>query len=750
MTFAVSMLVSFTQQSGPRLNQQQQRVVDHRNGPLMVLAGAGTGKTRVLVHRIARLVGDGVPPERILAVTFTNKAAAEMRGRLESLLARSARLLWIGTFHSTCARLLRLWGERVGIGRQFVIFDDDDQLRLLHSLLKHNKLEDAASPRSVATWIDGAKNRGQDPIDFAGNQHAQQILRTVYPQYEERLRQENALDFNDLLLRVRDLAGQAEVGEDFAGRFEHVLVDEFQDTNLVQYQLVRRLVHKHRNIMVVGDDDQSIYSWRGAEPRNLLEFDRDFPETEVVKLEQNYRSAGAILRAANAVVAKNIHRRDKQLWTERDSGVPVLWEEAESEREEADFIARAIGGLVAEEGCSWGDVAILYRTHAQSRVLEEQLRRYSIDYCVVGGVSFFQRREVKDIRAYLRLVLHDASDLSFDRVVNVPTRGIGKTTIERVRGYARVTGKSLMEAARDCARGAVASVRSAAQKKLGTFVEIIDGLRSVQVGGASVAELIVQAVERSGYRERLEAEDSPESRDRLANLAEVVTMASDFDEETAGEGTLVDFEERISLTSASDTPEKRETSVTLITVHAAKGLEFPIVFLCGLEDGLFPSLRDRDNSRDAEEGLEEERRLAYVAMTRAENRLVLSSARTRRHWGEIRMQEPSRFLYDIPTEYLSVRTKPRRQRIPAWKRGRARAYGRDDEFDQRIYDDQDAAYDYKEQLGSESFQRGQQVRHASFGLGRILDSRGEGRDCKLLVDFQAVGLKTVLARYIDK
>ncbi len=738
----------YVQKPAPTLNPDQQNAVEYGDGPLIVLAGAGTGKTRVLVDRIARLVRKGTPPNRILAVTFTNKAASEMRDRLEYTLAASARSMWIGTFHGICARLLREMGEHIGVGRDFSIFDDDDQSRLLNALLKEHKLDDAASPRTLVTWIGTAKNRGRDPVDTATNSYAEQILRTIYPEYERRLSQENALDFNDLLLKVRDLGQHPHVGQELAGRFDHVLVDEFQDTNLVQYQLVQQFVRHHQNITVVGDDDQSIYSWRGAEPRNLLDFDRDFPDANIVKLEQNYRSSGAILTAANAVIAKNINRRGKDLWTDRDDGDPLLWEEVETEREEADFIARAIAGLVEQDGCEWGDVSVLYRTHAQSRIIEEQLRRYSIDYRVVGGVSFFQRREVKDIRGYLRLVLNSAADSSFERIVNVPSRGLGKTTVNRVKAHARIAQMSYMDAARSCAHGAVASVGSTARKRLGAFVDIIDSLRSVQVGGASVSELIIQAVERSGYRERLEIEDSPDSRDRLANLAEVVTMASDFDEETEGKGSLIEFEERISLSSANDVEGGKGASVTLSTIHAAKGLEFPIVFLCGLEDGLFPSLRDREDGHGAEAGIEEERRLAYVAMTRAENRLILSSARTRRQWGEVRFNEPSRFLHDIPSECLSVRTRPRRDTNPSWKR-RAKSAPQYDEYDQRTSYDSEPIYSPEEPIIDGAYQLGDEVRHASFGVGRIIEARGAGQDCKLLIDFQAVGLKTILSRFVE-
>ncbi len=728
----------------------------------MVLAGAGSGKTRVLVHRIARLVERGEAPERILAVTFTNKAAGEMRERLRGLLGWAASSMWIGTFHATCARLLRMHHERAGLPRDFVIFDDDDQLRVVNQLLKEQGRADAVTPRTVLSLIDRAKNRGEDPSDISPRTPAEDVAQEIYPLYRDRLAREEAVDFNDLLLRVLWLFEGAGAGDELASMFDHVLVDEFQDTNLVQYRLVRHLAAGTNNLTVVGDDDQSIYAWRGAEPRNLLEFDRDFPSAEVVRLEQNYRSTQVILDAANALISANQSRHEKALWTEREGGEPILWEETDDERAEAEFVARAIAGLVAEEGREPGDLAVLYRTHAQSRVLEEMLRAARIPYRIVGGVSFFQRREIKDIRAYLRLLCNAAADSACERIINVPARGIGGTTVERVRAHARVAGISLFDAARSCSHGAVASVGAPARKKLRAFVEMIEGLRELQSRGASVAELMIQTVERSGYRERLEIEDSPESRDRLQNLSELVSMASDFDDERQGAGTLVDFEERISLASASDAADGRGSEVTLMTIHAAKGLEFPVVFLCGLEDGLFPSLRER-RGEDEGKGLEEERRLAYVALTRAEDRVVLTSARMRRVWGEVRMNRPSRFLDDLPAELLAVRERPERPKPPAAERlRRAGVMGRkngssraedeepDDGVDQRVPYDDVPEWNPDASSGGRPLIAGDEVVHASFGTGRVVESRGSGHDRKLLVEFPERGLKTIMARFVER
>jgi DNA helicase-2/ATP-dependent DNA helicase PcrA len=572
----------------------------------------------------------------------------------------------------------------------------------------------------------------------------------VYPLYQAALAREDAVDFNDLLLKVLELADHPEVGPELAARFRHVLVDEFQDTNLVQYRLVRHLASRSRNLTVVGDDDQAIYGWRGAEPRNLLDFELDFPDAVVIKLEQNYRSTSVILAAANGVISRNLDRHAKSLWTDQEGGEPILWEETADDRAEADFLARAIRGLTGEEGRSWGDMAVLYRTHSQSRVLEEALRAHRIAYRIVGGVSFFQRREIKDIRAYLRLVLNPSSDSCFERVVNVPARGIGDTTIERVRAHARLAGISLLGAARSCSHGAVAALKPAARKKLAAFVDIIDGLRQVQAAGASVSELIIQAVERSGYRERLAIEDTPESRDRLSNLGELVSMAADFDDSMEGRGGLSEFEERISLASALDEQDGRGSALTLMTIHAAKGLEFPVVFVCGMEDGLFPSLRPRD-MEDERKSLEEERRLAYVAFTRAKERLILTSARVRRQWAEVKMNRPSRFLDDIPPAHLAVRAAPTPPRLPPGHLVKAPRPARvRDEFDQRVYDDDVPVIRLDDDLArGDHFPAGSTVRHDSFGTGRVLESRGSGRDRKLLIDFPTVGLKTVLARFVE-
>ncbi len=869
------------------LNPEQYAAATHVDGPLLVLAGAGTGKTRVLVHRIAHLVECRAEPWTILAVTFTKKAADEMRHRLRGLLGSAADAMWIGTFHATCARLLRRWPERVGLTKHFAIFDDDDQMKLIGRLIKEAKIEEYVTPRTILTRIDRAKNRGVDPATDLTGVFTDEYVALIYPKYQAQLEKENAVDFNDILLKTIKLADDELVGTRIRTMFRHVLVDEFQDTNSVQYDLVRRFADATRNLTVVGDDDQAIYGWRGANPRNLLDFDRDHPDAKVVKLEQNYRSTQVVLDAANAVISRNLDRRGKSLWTESKGGDLIEQFVAGDERGEAYFIASGIRRMLDEGPYSPSDFAVLYRTNAQSRVLEEHMRACRVPAKVVGAVSFFERKEVKDTIGYLRLLANPAADSAFDRIVNVPARGIGEATVERLRAAARVDGSSTMAAARAAVRGEVAGLGAGPRKKLAVFVDVMDGLASVMAAGASVAEIIIQVVERSGLRAKLEAEDTEEARDRLSNLAELVTTASDFDDERAngsgaamfgefakedeappgqatltalasdhveagataahapalesGDGrrndgrdgeldeafeadgldaspvvaappaTIDEFLERIALASVSDQVAGTDY-VTLMTVHIAKGLEYPVVYVAGMEDGLFPSLRERED-QSADTQLEEERRLAYVAFTRAKHRLTLTWARTRRVWGDIRFQTPSRFLDDVPVHCLAggtSRIMPTagtmntygRMQPPvsqdAWhdfdggddtsnsQRGHGRDHGRygagpqtvaarkvavapvavrkpvhvrtpsRDEFDQRSFDDDEPVFDVNTSAGrrtsasgSNGFATGTKVSHAAFGVGRVLTSSGDGVERKAVVDFPSVGTKTVLARFLQ-
>jgi DNA helicase-2/ATP-dependent DNA helicase PcrA len=711
----------------------------------MVLAGAGSGKTRVLTARIARLVENGVEPRRILAVTFTNKAAGEMRERLSGLVGEASRAMWVGTFHGTCARLLRIYPGRVGLTRDFTIFDDDDQRRLISAILKQLDISERITPRAVLSRIDRARNAGEDLSQVYTHDYVDDVAKRVLPHYLERMAKENAVDFNDLLLKVESLTADPEVGPPLAGRFEHVLVDEFQDTNPVQYRLVRHFAKASGNLCVVGDDDQSIYRWRGAEPRNLLEFDHDFPDARVVKLEQNYRSTSTILQAANAVIAKNRHRHQKKLWTSRAGGESILLEETWDERAEAEFIAQGILGLRGAEGRGEGDFAVLYRTHAQSRALEEAFRARRIPYRIVGGVSFFQRREIKDITEYLRLLANPRADSAFERVVNVPARGVGDTTVDKLRALAQEKGVPLLEAARLAADGG-GEVAAAARKKLDAFLALVAELTKLVETGGPVANLVAQVIERTEYRLRLEIEDSPESRDRVRNLGELVAAAAAYDAESGEGASLSGFTERIALTGGADEKDGRGEMATLMTIHAAKGLEFPIVFLAGLEEGIFPNLRDGEDEAD----LEEERRLAYVAITRAEERLVITYAQTRRAYDGIRRNAPSRFLADLPPETLAVRMK-RTPSVPQSFRRPERPRAPDEEV-HHVPDDDEPVY-YVEDTPDEDdpiFPRGATVRHKIYGVGTIEDGSGRGPDRKLVVAFPTHGKKTIIARFVER
>jgi len=741
------------------LNPEQRAAVDHGDGPLMVLAGAGTGKTRVLVHRIARLVETGAEPWTILAVTFTNKAAGEMRHRLREIMGTPADSMWIGTFHSTCARLLRKFGEYVGLTRSFVIFDDDDQMKLVEKLLKEHSFEEQVSARTVLSRFDRAKNRGVDPRSVKTGAF-DDVIEKLYPLYQGQLAKENAVDFNDLILKTLDLFKHEGAAKALRTRFRHVLVDEFQDTNRVQYDLVSKFAEATRNLTVVGDDDQSIYAWRGAEPRNLLDFDRDFPDATVIKLEHNYRSTQMILDAANAVICKNRDRHEKALWTDKAGGDLIELYQAGDERGEAYYVAQSIRRLLDEGPASPSDIAILYRTNAQSRVLEEHLRAARVPAKVVGAQSFFERKEVKDVIGYLRLLGNPSADSAFERIVNVPARGLGDTTVDRLRGAMRAGLGTMLEAGRAAARGEVAGIGAAPRKKLHGFIELLDGLRDVIAQGASVAETIIQVVDRSGLRAKLEADESSESRDRLDNLAELVTLASDFDEESEEPQTIEGFLERIALSAPADQAVPQE-AVVLMTIHIAKGLEWPTVFITGMEDGLFPSLREREGVNE-DAALEEERRLAYVAITRARERLVLTQARTRRVWGEIRLQGPSRFLEDLPPRVLAgpKRSHAMTPKAPAivdgswnasagrYSGGRKlmpgpRRRGGGDEFDQRPPDDDVPVYRVGEDM-EEPFRTGDQVNHSMLGLGRVVAMS----DGKVIVEFAGAGRKTVLPKFL--
>jgi DNA helicase-2/ATP-dependent DNA helicase PcrA len=730
------------------LNPAQKEAVLHPGGPLLILAGAGSGKTRVITYRITELLRRGVWPERILAVTFTNKAAGEMRERIEKLTGGRARGMWVGTFHATSARLLRMYAEKVGLGRDFVIFDDNDQRTLVARVLKDLGIADRfATPRAMLSAIDGAKNRGESAADFAGHDYFSDLVARVYPVYQERLTRANGVDFGDLLLKTLDLCRDADVGKRLADRFDHVLVDEFQDTNRVQYDLVNHLSSRLGNLCVVGDDDQSIYSWRGADVRNILDFDRDHAGTHTVKLEENYRSTQLILDAANAVIARNLERKQKRLYTSKGEGELLLYHTAEDERSEAQFVVRAISKLTLDDGRVPSDFAVFYRTHAQSRALEEALLAADMPYAVIGGIRFYDRAEVKDLLAYLRVLANPADEVSLERIINKPTRGIGESTYERVVARARADDTTVWNAMESLFRNGDSEIGPSPRKKLAAFVEVMNDLRSEFVTHAGSLGTLADAVlERTAYVERLSADGSHESQERIENLLELTGSIKDYEGDvTAREGappTIHDYLEQVSLVAPADAAQK---GVTLMTVHAAKGLEFPIVFVTGLEDGVFPSLRNGED----EDALAEERRLAYVAITRAEERLFLTNARHRRLFGQdARPFVESRFLADIPDHTIArpvSQPKPR----PQWMdRPREVPSTRTIERDSGIsveYDTDAAGYDELES----TFRLGQRVRHPKFGEGEVRGFTGTGGDLKLTVYFPKVGPKTIIARFVE-
>ncbi|MDB4970035.1 MAG: pcrA [Myxococcales bacterium] len=745
------------------LNPAQREAVLHPGGPLLILAGAGSGKTRVITFRIAELLRRGVWPDRILAVTFTNKAAGEMRERIEKLTGGRARGMWVGTFHATCARLLRMYAEKVRLGRDFVIFDDNDQRTLVSRVLKDLGVADRfATPRAMLSAIDGAKNRGEGPDVFVGHDYFSDIVARVYPVYQERLEKANGVDFGDLLLKTLKLCGDPDVGKRLAERFDHVLVDEFQDTNRVQYDVVNHLAARLGNLCVVGDDDQSIYSWRGADVRNILDFERDHPTTHTVKLEQNYRSTQTILDAANAVIARNLERKQKRLFTEKGPGELLLYHTAEDERSEAQFVVRVMQKLAIEEERVPSDFAVFYRTHAQSRALEEALLSAELPYSVIGGIRFYDRAEVKDLLAYLRVLANPADEVSLERVINKPTRGIGESTYERVVARARASDETVWKTMEAIAQSGDGELTPAAKKKLSAFITMMDDLRNeFIVHDGSLGALADAVLERTQYVERLAADGSHESQERIENLLELTGSIKDYEGDViAKEGmppSIHDYLEQVSLVAPSDTEGK---GVTLMTVHAAKGLEYPVVFVTGLEDGVFPSLRNGED----EDAMAEERRLAYVAITRAEERLFLTNARARRLFGQdARPFRESRFLADIPDHCIARPINQPRQR-PSWM-DRARDGARDGGGDDSGYAhrqepparkierdggisveyDGDVSYDDVES----TFRLGQRVRHAKFGEGEVRGFTGAGSDLKLTVYFPSVGPKTIIARFVE-
>ena len=667
-----------------RLNPPQREAVSHLSGPLLILAGAGSGKTRVLAHRVAYLIATSYKPWQIVAVTFTNKAANEMRQRIAGLIGEEgAREATIGTFHAICARILRRDGESIGLTRSFTIYDRADQMALVKTVLKNLDLDEKRfGPSGMLAWIGQRKDELAD-VATASKQAANYYDETaarVYAAYQRQLAEDDAVDFDDLLMRVVFLFEQhADVLARYQQRWQQILVDEYQDTNRAQYLICRQLAAKHRNLSVVGDDDQSIYSWRGADLRNILDFEADYPDAKVVKLEQNYRSTQTILDAAHAVVSRNAGRKDKKLWTDRGAGTQITLFDAYNEYEEAEFVARQVeklvgaaprGGMTAlltsraddEDGSlRYGDVAVGYRINAQSRVLEEAFMRFGIPYQLVGGVRFYERREVKDALAYVRLARNQADRVALLRIINVPARGIGAKTVEELAAWAESRNVSLWEAVLAAGENPNLATRSRAQ--LGVFADLVRGLIEM-VPNEPPSAIFDAALERSGLREAIQ-DGTEDGEERWANLMELRNHAAEFDEIAPPEG-LARFLEEVALVSDQDEMEDVPDRVTLITLHAAKGLEFPVVFMVGLEEGLLPHRRALEDERE----LEEERRLAYVGMTRAKDRLYLVHAHHRSTYGVGAQADASRFLAELPEELLAAeRSAAPFRRGGDWPRG---------------------------------------------------------------------------------
>jgi ATP-dependent DNA helicase UvrD/PcrA len=635
------------------LNPPQREAVEHGEGPLLVLAGAGSGKTRVLTHRIAYLLATGAArPGEILAITFTNKAAAEMRERVGQLVGRSVRAMWVTTFHSACARMLRADAERLGYSKGFTIYDEADSLRMLKRCLAELSVDPKRyPPRAIRSKISGAKNQLIDAAAYAESPASvfEEVVAEAFPLYEKRMLEANAMDFDDLLVRmVNAMELFEEVRERWRRTFRHVLVDEYQDTNHAQYRLLQLLASEHGNLMVVGDEDQSIYGFRHADIRNILDFEQDFPEAALVKLEQNYRSTQTILSAANAVVERNRQRRPKELWTEIEGGEPVQLSELGDEHEEARWVAGEIERLAEEHDVARSEVAVFYRTNAMSRVLEDTLVRFEVPYQVIGGTKFYDRAEIKDAIAYLSLLVNPADQVSFSRIVNSPRRGVGNTSQGRLLSHANTTGLPVWEVFERAEE--VPGLSGAAIKAVGRFHETMEALRERAEGGAPVASVLEATLNESGYLEALAAERTVEAEGRIENLEELVGVAAEFDigREREGESEtppLEEFLQQISLYTDQDSLQREESLVTLMTLHNAKGLEYDTVFIVGCEDGAFPHMRALE-----EGGEEEERRLCYVGITRARRRLYMTWTRERRLFGRAERNLPSRFIDEIPAE----------------------------------------------------------------------------------------------------
>lgn len=729
------------------LNPQQAEAVINTEGPMLIMAGAGSGKTKVLTCRVANLLQKGVRPYRILAITFTNKAAAEMRERVNNMSGPAAKDVWLFTFHAFCARFLRMEIDKLpGYGGNFAIYDTADSQNLIKQILKEINLDDKRfQPSGILSRISNAKNALQDAASFArqaGDFYEQKVA-DIYSRYEQKLQLNNALDFDDLLmLSIKLLQENKEVREKYQDRFDYLLVDEYQDTNHAQYLLTKFLAAKHRNICVVGDADQSIYGWRGADIQNILDFEKDYPDAKVIKLEQNYRSTQIILDAANAVIENNTDRKPKNLWTENKSGADIIYFQAVDERDEARFVIEQLQNLQRTENKKLGDMAILYRTNTQSRIFEEMLIKSGISYNMVGGLKFYERKEIKDIIAYLRVIFNPADSLSLLRIINVPKRGIGDASLAKIQAYAAANNVSLFEAVSNAA--AIDGLSSRFVSKLDDLAGIIFELMNL-ANEAPVEDLIDRVLRDTGYLEELENERTPQAQSRIDNLHELISVAQEF-AASEEENNLENFLAHVALVSDIDDTELGEDAITLMTLHSSKGLEFPVVFLVGMEEGLFPHARTLMDETE----IEEERRLCYVGITRAKEKLFLSSTKMRTIYGNTVTYPPSRFLQEIPARL--VKTIKRQERFSALENFKqvsekysARPQKPASTFNPHSFMPQKPAA----AAGGTGtrFNTGDRVSHSKWGEGMVVSVKDSPDGQEVKVAFAGAGVRSLLTKY---
>lgn len=738
------------------LNPAQQQAVAHTDGPLLIMAGAGSGKTKVLTCKIAALLEKGVSPYNVLAITFTNKAATEMRDRVDKMIGEKAKFVWLSTFHAFCARFLRYEIEALGTYRKnFTIYDTSDTQTLVKNCLKELNLDEKQyAPYGVLSAISNAKNAMQSPSDFArtaANFFARKVAE-VYEKYQAHLVENNALDFDDLLLlSVQILSEYPDIREKYQDRFHYILVDEYQDTNGAQYQLTKLLAGKYRNLCVVGDADQSIYGWRGADIRNIMDFEKDYPEATTIKLEQNYRSTKIILQAANDVIENNIERKPKKLWTNNPEGEKIIHYTARTGADEAFFIAKEAAKQKDLYNIAYGDMAVLYRTNAQSRVLEEAFMKTGVPYTMVGGLKFYDRKEIKDILAYLRVIYNPEDTVSLMRIINVPKRALGNVTMNKLSEFAQMYGMTLFDA---ISAPETAPISPKAKHALANFAEFVLNMVNY-MSNHSVHDVIQEVMEKSGYIADLEKEKTVENQTRLDNIKELLSVARDF-EETNEDISLENFLSNVALVSDIDNADIKDDSVTLMTMHSAKGLEFPVVFIAGMEEGLFPHSRTLMNETE----IEEERRTCYVGITRAERKLYLTNAESRMMYGRTVNYAPSRFLEEIPAQYINeIKAKP----IDEFGFGRANArsgynhnsggtiYGGSftkshTSLSDRVKYTKPASSTVRPDMSIE-WKVGDKAKHAKWGIGTIVSVKGSGEEVELKIAFQGQGIKALMQKY---